>query len=306
MGAVVDRGLLDWLMEGGPWLRYAVETQLRGLRADASAAVGDPLIRSLVDRLRSPHVGIPALAAGRLSYANTGNAFWDLFFLADVGLTAAQVGIADQVDTLLDRQQPDGSFTLGSDPSYYCRSAIVLSSVAALGYKDDPRVARFVRHVLDEQRPDGGWHCLPSPEACPQDNLNVLMLLGQYDEYREDGRLTGALDLLLDHWSRRADGWRPAGFGVGERFRKIEYPAVKYGILRVLDVLSRFPHALRSGEFADMLRFVESKAPDGRYYAESVPAGYSGFDFAQTLVPSRWITFIVSRVRQRASRYVKM
>ena len=305
MGTVLDPALIDWLREGDPWLRFAVDAQLLGLSADASAAVGDPLIKSLVDRLKSAHVGIPALAAGRLSYANTGNAFWDLFFLADVGLAAAQIGIADQVDALLGRQQPDGSFTLGSDPSYYCRSAIVLSSVAALGYRDDPRVARFVQHVFDQQRPDGGWHCLPSPDACPQDNLNVLMLLGQYAEYREDRRLTGAVDLLLDHWSRRAEGWRPAGFGVGERFRKLEYPAVKYGILRVLDALSRFPHALRSGEFVDMLRFVESKAVDGRYCAESVPSGYSGFDFAQTGAPSRWITFIVGRVRQRASQSAK-
>ena len=306
MGTLLDPALIDWLKEGDSCLGYAVETQLLGLNAGVRDAAGDPLVKSLVDRLKSRHAGIPALAAGRLSYANTGNAFWDLFFLADVGLTAAQVGIADQVDVLLDRQQPDGSFTLGSDPNYYCRSAIVLSSVAALGYRDDPRVTRFVQHVFDEQRPDGGWHCLPSVDACPQDNLNVLMLLGHYPEYREDGRLTGAIDLLLDHWNRRAEGWRPAGFGVGERFRKLEYPAVKYGILRVLDVLSRFPHALRSPEFADMLRFVESKAVDGRYRDESVPSGYSGFDFAQAAVPSRWITFIVVRVRQRASRFVKM
>ena len=297
---MLNQATVDWLREGGPWLKYAVETQLLGQSSDASAAVRDPQISSIVARLKSPHVGIPALAADRLSYANTGNAFWDLFFLTDVGLAAGDIGITDEVEEVLRRQLPDGSYTLGSEPNYYCRSAIVLSSLARLGYRDDPRVQRFIRHVLDEQRADGGWHCMSSEDACPMDNLNVLMLLGQYEEYREDSLLSGAIDLLLTHWTRRGE-WRPAGFGIGDRFLKLEYPAVKYGILRVLDVLSLFPYALRSREFADMLGFVERKAQNGRYYAELVPTGYSGFDFAQTASPSRWITFIVGRVRQRAS-----
>ncbi len=295
----MDLTVTDWLLEGPPWLKFAVETQLLGRAGDSSAAVRDPFVSSIVTRLKDPRAGVPALAAGRLSYANTGNAFWDLFLLADMGFSAVDLGIDAEVDGLLRQQIADGSFTFGSDPSYYCRSAIVVSSLARLGHADDPRVWKYIRHVMDEQRMDGGWHCMESRDACPMDNLNILMLLGQYEEYRNDARLVGALDLLLTHWTRRGE-WRPAGFGIGERFLKLEYPAVKYGILRVLDVLSLFPYALRSREFADMLAFVERKARSGRYTAETVPAGYAGSDFGQSAVPSRWLTFIVNRVQHRA------
>ncbi len=295
-----DESAIAWLMQGPPWLRYAVETQLLDWTSDEEAALSDPPLRPVIARLKDPVAGIGALAAGRLSYATTGTAFWDLFFLADVGLSASGLGIRDEIEGVLDRQLRNGSFSFGSDPSYYCRSAIILSSVARLGYRDDPRISRFIGHFLDEQRLDGGWHCLDSEDACPMDNLNILMLLGQYEAYREYARLGGALDLLLTHWSRRGD-WRPAGFGMGKRFLKLEYPAVRYGILRVLDVLSLFPYAIRSSEFASMLAYVEQKAVDGRYYAESVPTGYPGLDFAQTATPSRWISFIVERVRARAA-----
>ncbi len=45
MNTSLDKGLVDWLVGGGPWLRYAVETQLLGLHPDAAAAAGDPPVR---------------------------------------------------------------------------------------------------------------------------------------------------------------------------------------------------------------------------------------------------------------------
>jgi hypothetical protein len=126
------------------------------------------------------------------------------------------------------------------------------------------------------------------------DNLNVLMLLGQYEEFRTDPRFNGAIDLLLSHWSRRKEPWRPYGYGMGSDFSKLRYPAVKYGILRVLDVLSLYPHAVQSMDFKDMLNFVLKKSKNGRYFAESVSRSYAEFDFGQTKEPSRWITFLVN------------
>ncbi|OGO00491.1 MAG: hypothetical protein A2Y90_05775 [Chloroflexi bacterium RBG_13_52_12] len=74
---------------------------------------------------------------------------------------------------------------------------------------------------------------------------------------------------------------------------------MKYGILRVLDVLSLYPYAVKSRSFQGMLDLVHGKAVNGRYYAESTDTVYSDFDFAQTAGPSRWITFLVSRIDKR-------
>jgi hypothetical protein len=308
----MNENITSWLKEGAPWLKYAVETQLLDSKSDASQVVKDKSISVVINRLKDNSVGIPALKTGKVTYIKTGNAFWDLYFLADIGLSAKDVKIEKEVEELFKLQLVDGSLILmdGAKPGYHCIPTIILSSLAKMGYKDDPHISKFLQNVLDLQRLDGGWHCalsrakcnrLQDSESCPMDNLNVLMLLAQYDELRTDSRFNGAIDLLLRHWQKRREPWRPYGFGIGSDFSKLRYPAVKYGILRVLDALSLYPHAVQGKEFQDMLNFVLQKSKDGKYCAESVSRSYTEFDFGQTKEPSRWITFLVNRIEKRIS-----
>ena len=182
-------------------------------------------------------------------------------------------------------------------------SAILVSSVARMGYRDDPRLKKYIQSILASQVPGGGWDCYDGGmgylDACPMDNLNILMLLGQYEQYINNSGLNGAIDLLLEHWESREHLY---GFGIGRRFMSLQYPAVKYGILRVLDVLSLFPYAVNSQSFQSMLAFVHRKASGGKYYAESTDAAYSGFDFSQKEQPSRWLTFLISRIEKQAGK----
>ena len=293
---------LEWLLEGPAWLRYAVELQLLDEKPDAGPVLRDEAIQKIVGRLKSRDAGLPALKTGRVHYTEAGKAYWDLFFLADIGLTAAQAGLENEVEEIFRFQSRDGCFVIPPNvqDNYFCMSAILLASLAKMGYRDDPRLAAYIRAVMSGQCYDGGWHCydpLDHIESCPMDNLNVLMLLGQYEQYRESPALRGAIGELLGHWSGRE---HRHGFGVGQRFRSLQYPAVKYGILRVLDVLSLFPSALTSRQFQDMLDFVHGKADtDGRYAAETTTGAYPGFDFDRAFEPSRWITFLVERVDKR-------
>jgi hypothetical protein len=148
--------------------------------------------------------------------------------------------------------------------------------------------------------PGGGWDCygdsFNSEGSCPMDDMNILMLLGQYETHNNNPKLNGAIDHLLAHWEV---GDNRYGFGVGNRFRSLQYPAVKYGILRVLDVLSLFPHAIESVSFQNMLDFVRAKASGGKYTAENIEPAYAEFDFGRKFEISRWITFLVNRVEKR-------
>lgn len=309
----MGRAIIDWLLEGPAWLRYAVESQLLGLESDIQPVLQDGSIEQIINRLKDDSIGIPALRNHKIAFDETGKAFWDLFFLADIGLTAKNLGLGGEIEHFFRTQLSDGTFkiTAVDKPNYFCVSAIVLSSVARIGYADDPRLRKYIQFILDTQRPDGGWHCgedhsigkkIEPAESCPMDNMNILMLLGQYEEYRNDFRFDGACNLLFAHWRRRAEKWRPSDFGIGKRFMQLEYPAVKYGILRVLDGLSMFPYAANNGIFNDMLGFVKQKSREGKYFAESVHESYIEFDFGQTTEPSRWITFLVNRMEKRASK----
>lgn len=303
----------DWLLQGPAWVRYATERQLLGKRSKADAALADDAIVEIRERLGHRERGIPGIASGALDYKTSndeGNAYWDMFFLGDIGLTGTQLGLDSAVEGIFKRQTKDRHFPIwnGMKPNFFCISSIALSGLVRLGYGDDPRIKSHLEMVLGTQRLDGGWHCtaaraiggrLQDAESCPMDNLNILMLLGQYPAYRTQKRLDGAIELLLTHWARQAEHWRPMGFGIGSEFLQLKYPAIKYGILRVLDVLSFYPYALKDPRFREMLSVVQAKAIAGRYTAESTVKTFQGLDFAQKKEPSRWLTFFINRIEKR-------
>lgn len=294
------------MLEGPAWVRYAVELQLQDSTPDHSPVLQEEPVREVIERLKGSVSGLPALKTGRVHYTETGKAYWDLFLLADIGLSIDDAGLREEAEAVFHFQSPDGTFRIPPNvqENYFCMSAILLSSLAGMGYRDDPRLAAYVRAVMGQQMYNGGWDCyndvLGSMESCPMDNLNILMLLGHYENYRHNPQLNGAIDLLLEHWEDRNHLY---GFGVGKRFRNLQYPAVKYGILRVLDTLSLYPYATGKRAFRNMLDFVRHKADDGKYYAEAYDAVYGAFDFAQTEQPSRWITFLVNRIDRRVKAH---
>jgi hypothetical protein len=299
----LDKGVLDWLLAGPAWLRYAVELQLLDKKPDIAPVLRDNSIQKLVSRLKGSDAGIPAIKTGRVHYTEAGKAYWDLFFLADIGLSVKDLSLEEQAEAIFRFQSPDGSFTMPPNVQehYFCMSAILVASLAKMSYRDDPRVEKYIRLALNSRSNDGGWYCHyfgydPYVESCPMDNMNILMLLGQYDKYRENPQLHSAVDRLLAHWRVRAH-WH--GFGIGRRFRSLQYPAVKYGILRVLDVLSLFPYAIAQPDFQNMLECVHNKAAAGRYFAEAAEPAYADFDFALMNEPSRWITFLVNRMDKK-------
>ena len=299
----MEKKVLDWLLEGPAWLEYAVRLQLLDEKPDIRPVLEDGAITGLIDRLKGDTAGIPALKTGRVHYTETGKTYWDLFILADIGLTLKDLLLDNLAEDIFRFQRQDGSFVIppNVEETYFCMSAILISSLARMGYREDPRIEKYIRLALNSQQNDGGWYCHyfgydPNVESCPMDNLNLLMLLGQYDKHRESPQIIGAIDGLLGHWEKR---YQLHGFGIGRRFRSLQYPAVKYGILRVLDVLSLFPYAVDSRSFWIMMDTVRQKAVDGMYTAEIVDSNYSEFDFAQQEKPSRWLTFLVNRIEKR-------
>jgi hypothetical protein len=301
----LDRKVLDWMLEGPVWLKYAVELQLLDAKPNVNPVLQDKSILKIISRLKSNDVGIPAIKTGRVHYTETEKAYWDLFFLADIGLSINDIGLGAEAEEIFRYQAHDGTFTMPPNvqDNYFCMSAILISSLAKMDYHEDPRVIKYIRAALSTQMTGGGWDCYGdsyvSGESCPMDDMNILMLLGQYLDYKDSPKLYGAIDHLLTHWEERTHLY---GFGVGKRFCSLQYPAVKYGILRVLDVLSLFSYAMKKQSFQSMLDLVHSKSVNGRYFAEIVDIVYTDFDFSQTEEPSRWITFLINRIDKRVEQ----
>ncbi len=302
----MEMKIVEWLLEGPPWLQYAVHKQLLGSQPDAQT-IKDQQIQGLIDVLLGEY-GLDSIMDGTAAYKK--EAFWYLYFLADIGFTAADLSLESELQRILELEDENHKFLLSQEmkPDYFCISSILLSSLAQMSEVCKTKLLPHVDTILEAQRFDGGWHCAKSravggrlehSDSCPMDNLNILMLLSRYEAFREDPRLDGAIDLLLRHWESRDDKWRPYGFGVGTQYMKLRYPEEKYGILRVLDVLSCYPHALQSEACGSMFEAVKRKSPEGRYMAESARQSFNEFDFGQKREPSRWITFLVTRIEKR-------
>jgi hypothetical protein len=143
--SAMENAIFNWIAEESPWLRFAVDTQLLGKPSGASAALHDPKIQAVVRRLMDPVLGLPAIEPGKVNYTCTGNAFWDLFFLADIGLQTVDVLPPGALDAFWELQRGDGTFVLqdGTKPGYFCIPAIILSSHAKMGHAGDPHILRF-------------------------------------------------------------------------------------------------------------------------------------------------------------------
>jgi len=61
---ILDREVLDWLLEGPAWINYAVELQLLDSEPDVRSVLQDNSILKLINRLKDSNVGIPALKTG--------------------------------------------------------------------------------------------------------------------------------------------------------------------------------------------------------------------------------------------------
>jgi hypothetical protein len=303
----MNQKIINWLLEGPQWLKYAVELQLLDNKPNVKQVLSDISIKKIVNELKDSQ-GLTALKTGTLSYK--GKVYWDLFFMADIGLTVKDLHLEKEAKEIYELQLSDGTFITAKDmkPNYFCIPTILLSSLKKMNYYDKLKLQRFIQLIFKSQRLDGGWHCakqravgqrLQDTESCPMDNLNILLLLSQFEEYRKQAKLNGAIDLLLTHWDKQNEKWRPYGFGIGTEYKKLKYPAVTYGILRILDVLSMFPYAVKSKSFKDMMNYVRGKSKNGMFYAESIVKYYSDFDFGQKKQPSRWITFLINRIEKR-------
>ena len=304
----------NWLLKGPEWLRFSVRKQLLNEKADSGKAIEEKEIRRLVHLIKGKEKGFDALIKGNVSYVQ--QLYWHLFFLSDIGFVAEDFNFNNDFRKILDLEDEHHKFLISKEmkPDFFCISSILLTAMARMSEKVKDRLQAHLATIMNAQRLDGGWHCaksravgkkLEKTESCLMDNLNILMLLAEYDEYINEPKLEGAIDLLLEHWRRRDEKWRPYGFGIGSDFKKLRYPAFKYGILRVLDVLSIYPYAIKQAEFNNMLEFVLQKANNGQYRPESISKMFKEFDFGQRKEPSRWLTLLIYRIEKRVKQYSK-
>lgn len=323
----INPDLINWLLEGEPWVVYRTRLDLLGdcmddpqVLAARQAMLEHPWMLELLARLKD----WPAPTLN--SHKSAGHPLHILAFLADIGFIVDDPGMAIIAESILTHQSTQGPFQVlmnisprygGSGQDEYawalCDAPTVTTSLVKMGLGSDPRVQHSIAHLAGLVR-DNGWPCAVSPEMgkwrgpgkkedpCPYANLVMLKLLAQIPEYQNSKAAQQGAATLLDLWEDSLER-HPYIFYMGTDFRKLKAPLVWYDLLNVLDTLSQFPWLHNDPRLAEMAAIVQAKADEqGRFTPESIWTAWKNWDFGQKKAPSRWLTLLAVRALQRLQK----
>lgn len=318
--------VVDWLLEGEPWVVYRARVDLLRQPED------DPqVVSARQTMLTHPH--IQALLAELAEWPgpplerhnDATHLLHKLAFVADVGLCVGDPGIDCIVERVLAHQSAQGPFQVvvnipthfggsGKDELNWslCDAPLVVYALLKLGLSDDARVQAAVEYLASLVR-DNGWPCASAPEMgkfhgpgrasdpCPYANLLMLKLLAELPAWSDSAAAHAGAEAALALWAQRKER-RPYLFAMGTDFAKLKAPLIWYDILHVLDVLTRFPWLRDDPRLQEMATLVVTKADvDSRFTPESIWMAWKGWDFGQKRAPSRWLTLLVVRMLERLS-----
>lgn len=310
--------VLDWLLEGDPWVEYATRLHLlhqsredERVASSRSAMLAHPLVKGLINELQDwPGVMVN-------SHKSAGTLLHKIAFAADIGLRADDPGMPLVVERVLQHLDPLGPVQMRTNvsPKYggsgqdtwgwaLCDSPTILYALARMGLGDDPRIRAGVEHLVTLARTNG-WPCAVSAELgswrgpgrkddpCPYATLIMLKLLAEFPDLCDSPAARYGTEALLNAWQRRRD-FHPYIFHMGTDFSRLKAPLVWYDLLHVTHVLTRFPWLQGDSRLREMLTLLREQADaQGRYTPGSVWMAWKEWEFGQKKVPSRWLTCLV-------------
>jgi len=317
--------LLAWLLEGPSWVRYRALVDLADqpesspdVQAARREMLADPQVAGIVQELQ----GWPGIVLN--SHKSAGQLYHKLKFLADIGVRVDDPGMRHVADLAMAHQSEQGPFQLpmavsvahggtGNEDSGWalCDAPVIVGTLCELGLSGDPAVRRAVDSIAGLAR-DNGWPCAVSPELkgfrgpgrkgdpCSYATLVALEMELAAGIPHEQQTRDGA-EALLTQWSERRVS-HPYMFYMGTDFCRLKAPFIWYDILHVADALSRLPWLRQDPRLQDMVSvMMEQVGADGRATPGSVWMAWKDWEFGQKKAPSRWVTLLVERVRQRVN-----
>jgi hypothetical protein len=302
--------LVEWLLEGPPWVQYRTRIDLLGqpennseVAANRQAMLTDPKVRTLLSELS----GWPGSPLKRHNDAS--HLLHKLVFISDLGVRASDPGVDGIIKSIEEHHSKEGAFqTLANiSPQYggsgkdqlvwmLCDAPSILYSMVKLGVRENPAIQSAARHLASLSF-DNGWPCAVAPELgkfrgpgrktdpCPYATLITLKALAQTPELRDSRACSIGADSLLKLWEQRKER-RPYMFAMGTDFAKLKAPLIWYDLLHVIEVLSQFPSLRKDKRLLEMVDVMKAKSgAERRFTAESVWKAWSEWEFGQKRTP---------------------
>jgi hypothetical protein len=303
-------GPIRWLLDGDPAIRWQVLRDLVGASQGAVTRERGRVAREgWGARLLAKQDPEGTWAGGRSSDGGLYSPKWisttyTLLLLRDLGLPAGNRQAAKACRLLLGGGlQKDGGLNYGwRGRSETCITGMGLSILASFGY-EDPRLDTLLRHLLEEQMPDGGWNCrrdLGATHSSMNTTISVLeglhhltLLRPRHARAVQAAQRRGR-EFLLVHRLFRSH--RTGNIIKPDFTRFVFPPRWHYDVLRALDHFQAVdaPRDPRLTEAIDMVH--ERRRSDGRWALLYAYRGKTYFPMERVGAASRWNTLRALRV----------
>lgn len=316
--------VIEWLLSGPCWIAYRTRIDLldelpasKALLSLKQEMYNHPQIKNIIDDLNNwPG---PVLK----NHKNFDLHIHKLAFMAEIGFRKDDPEISEIIQKVTANQSTEGPFTvLVNIPTHFggsgqdqlawmlCDAPVILSALLQFGLIKDKRVNKAINYLTTIIR-NNGWPCTASAgiakfrgpgrkdDPCPYATLRMLKVLAYHPELKECEQAHIGTECLLSLWQQRKER-RPYLFAMGTDFKKMKAPLMWYDILSVVDTLSHFKWAIKDKSFKQMVQIIlDKKDSNGLYTAESIYRAAKNWEFGQKKKPSRWITFLVYRLKKR-------
>lgn len=303
--------------EGSPWSRFIFmpETEQSKLELK-NKLIYHPKIQELLKNLADAENGIPSFSRTPADFHNYNSFYWQLRFLADIGLTADELGIQSLLNQLLLQQLEDGQFMLRYVPkkqlaiSFICVTAHLTYCLIRMGFRNSASVNAALKFISTTQRNDGGWHCHRSRQngepdenlpSCPSATIHVLRTLAHVRQERTLP-VEPAVKLCIHYFKNPTE--KPCIYDSEKNvnFEKLRYPP-HYSGLDILNLFETTTNFSGNGLRADLIDIAEKILLhwDGKHLLASqkkIP-GWAAFHFGKNGARSAWITSLALRSLKR-------
>ncbi len=306
---VVPEGIIEWLLEGDPAIRWQTKRDLLDAPLDDVASERARVATSgwgkrLLDR-QDP----TGTWAGGLYGPKWTSTAYTLLLLRHCGLAPGHPSALRAVEQIWDGARYfDGGLTPAAsvDAPEACVTSMYLTLARYFGY-DDARVEDAHRWLLANRLADGGWNCRTVRFGDRHSSFHTTILALEAlarsaQRFPDDDEITAALvggrEFFLAHRLYKS---HRHGTTVSPAFTKLSFPPRwHYDVLRGLEHFAA-TDAPWDDRYGDALEVVNRRRrSDGTWPVQNKHPGDVWFDMEKTGGPSRWNTLRALRVQRWA------
>lgn len=234
----------------------------------------------------------------RLLKGSPFSAYNSALMLMELGVEPTDVVLKEVAELFFGTWQEDGRFKLYPQGGILpCQTAHAAYLLCRMGYAQDEKIRKTLRHLLEIQSDDGGLRCNkfsfgrgPETESSnPGPTLTALNAFRFTDALNREPALDRAVDFLLEHWLiKKPIG--PCHYGIGTLFMQVEYPFRDYNLFQYVYVLSFYNRAKKDKRFLEALAALQAKLVNGEVVIERVVPKLAKLSFCQKGKPSELAT----------------